>query len=42
MVTGIDDEWSLAPSLALERGVSVRFWPLKRRERVSTRALSDF
>jgi selenocysteine lyase/cysteine desulfurase len=31
VVTEIDDEWSLAPWLALEeRGVSVRFWPLKR------------
>jgi selenocysteine lyase/cysteine desulfurase len=33
VVTEIDDEWSLAPWLALEeRGVSVRFWPLKRPE----------
>jgi selenocysteine lyase/cysteine desulfurase len=31
VVTEIDDEWSLAPWLALEeRGVTVRFWPLKR------------
>jgi len=31
VVTEIDDEWSLAPWLALEqKGVKVRFWPLKR------------
>jgi selenocysteine lyase/cysteine desulfurase len=31
LVTEIDDEWSLTPWLALEeRGVSVKFWPLKR------------
>jgi selenocysteine lyase/cysteine desulfurase len=31
VVTEIDDEWSLAPWLALEeKGVTVRFWPLKR------------
>jgi selenocysteine lyase/cysteine desulfurase len=31
VVSEIDDEWSLAPWLALEeRGVKVRFWPMKR------------
>ena len=31
VVTEIDDEWSLAPWLALEeKGLKVRFWPLKR------------
>jgi selenocysteine lyase/cysteine desulfurase len=31
VLTEIDDEWSLAPWLALEeRGVKVKFWPLKR------------
>jgi selenocysteine lyase/cysteine desulfurase len=31
VVTEIDDEWSLAPWLALEeRGVTVRFWPLNK------------
>src|SRR3990172_11549217 len=31
VVTEIDDEWSLAPWLALaQKGVKVKFWPLKR------------
>ncbi len=31
VLTEIDDEWSLAPWLSLEkRGVKVKFWPLKR------------
>jgi selenocysteine lyase/cysteine desulfurase len=31
VVTELDDEWSIAPWLELlERGLSVRFWPLKR------------
>lgn len=31
VVTELDEEWSLAPWLALEdRGVKVKFWPLKR------------